>query len=403
MSFVFYDVETTGLDRRRDQILGFAAVVTDQDLVETDRFETECRLMPHVVPHPDALRRNGLGMAEIAGADRRSHFEMMCEVHRRLEAWGPALYVGYNSIAFDEEFLRQAFFLTLHPPYLTSMPGSGRADALTLVRTVACLRPGALMFGMREGRRSFRLEDMCSANEVVQGRAHTAMADAVATAELCRRAREADEETWDRFVRNSTKSAVAEIVDVEAAFLLVTFVGNDATAQVLASVATDETNGGCRLCLPVTFDHGAFSAADDHGALAMLRGADGLRRVRTNRSPVVCVLDEAPPALVSLGEARSLDLGRALRERDDLRERVLGLLRVPRRTAASYGARGHALPGPSRTARSRCDGRLPGGGMGGAPGHDARLPGPAASRGSAAADLLGAARLAGPGHEIPAR
>jgi exodeoxyribonuclease-1 len=48
VTFILYDAETTGLNRRFDQILQFAAVRTDVDLVETGRFES--RLMPHVVP-----------------------------------------------------------------------------------------------------------------------------------------------------------------------------------------------------------------------------------------------------------------------------------------------------------------------------------------------------------------
>ena len=40
MSFVVYDVETTGLNKRFDQIVQFAAVLTDTDLNVKDRIET---------------------------------------------------------------------------------------------------------------------------------------------------------------------------------------------------------------------------------------------------------------------------------------------------------------------------------------------------------------------------
>jgi exodeoxyribonuclease-1 len=43
VTFILYDVETTGLNRRFDQILQFAAVRTDVDLVETGRFERRSR------------------------------------------------------------------------------------------------------------------------------------------------------------------------------------------------------------------------------------------------------------------------------------------------------------------------------------------------------------------------
>ncbi len=60
MSFVFYDTETTGTDTWFDQILQFAAIKTDADLNELDRFEIRCRLLPHVVPSPGAMRVTGV-------------------------------------------------------------------------------------------------------------------------------------------------------------------------------------------------------------------------------------------------------------------------------------------------------------------------------------------------------
>ena len=55
MSYVFYDTETTGTDTTFDQILQFAAILTDADLRELDRFEIRCRLLPHVIPAAGAL------------------------------------------------------------------------------------------------------------------------------------------------------------------------------------------------------------------------------------------------------------------------------------------------------------------------------------------------------------
>ena len=56
MPYVFYDTETTGTETAFDQILQFAAIRTDDDLNELDRFNIRCRLLPHIVPSPGALR-----------------------------------------------------------------------------------------------------------------------------------------------------------------------------------------------------------------------------------------------------------------------------------------------------------------------------------------------------------
>ena len=56
MPYVFYDTETTGTVTAFDQILQFAAIKTDDDLNELDRFNIRCGLLPHIVPAPGALR-----------------------------------------------------------------------------------------------------------------------------------------------------------------------------------------------------------------------------------------------------------------------------------------------------------------------------------------------------------
>lgn len=68
MSFVFYDTETTGLRIGFDQIVQFAAIRTDNDLNELDRFEIRSKLLPHVVPHPTALLTNGLRIGQLTDA-----------------------------------------------------------------------------------------------------------------------------------------------------------------------------------------------------------------------------------------------------------------------------------------------------------------------------------------------
>jgi len=43
--FVFYDTGTAGINRDFGQILQFAAILTDDELVKTDQFEIRCRCL----------------------------------------------------------------------------------------------------------------------------------------------------------------------------------------------------------------------------------------------------------------------------------------------------------------------------------------------------------------------
>ncbi len=103
MAFVFYDTETTGSETFYDQILQFAAIKTDDSLNEVDRFEIRCRIQRHILPSPGALKVTGISLEQLSDPVLPSHFEMAASIHEKLTAWSPAIFVGYNSLEFDED------------------------------------------------------------------------------------------------------------------------------------------------------------------------------------------------------------------------------------------------------------------------------------------------------------
>ena len=54
-SYLFYDIETTGLNKAFDQVLQFAAVRTDNKLNELDRHSIRIKLRPDIIPSPRNL------------------------------------------------------------------------------------------------------------------------------------------------------------------------------------------------------------------------------------------------------------------------------------------------------------------------------------------------------------
>src|SRR4029079_1044062 len=108
MTYVFYDVETSGTVTAFDQILQFAAIRTDDQLNEQERFNIRCRLLPHVVPSPGALCVTGVTPDQLLDPNLPSHYEAICQIRQKLAEWSPACFIGYNSIQFDEDLLRQA-------------------------------------------------------------------------------------------------------------------------------------------------------------------------------------------------------------------------------------------------------------------------------------------------------
>ena len=168
MSFVFYATRTSGAVPSFDQILEFAAIRTDADFKELERFETTSRLLPHIVASPSFLFASRSDISRLNAPSRPSHYEMARQIRERLTGWSPSTFVGFNSIEKDEYFLRQCFYQTLHPPYLTNCDGNTRADVAKVIQASLLFRPDALRIPQAPGG-AYEI-DLCavaSANEHV--------------------------------------------------------------------------------------------------------------------------------------------------------------------------------------------------------------------------------------------
>ena len=327
MGYVFFDTEPTGLSRAFDQILHFAAIHTDHELQRLDSFEVRSRLQPHVVPHPAAMLTNRLPIERMVDRALTTHAAMVSELRRRLLAWSPAIFAGFNSIAFDEHMLRNALFQTLFPPYLTSGRGCGRADAYGLVQTACALSPGCLVVPLKpDGRRDFRLASLLAANGLGTGGAHDAMSDVAGTVELCRLVKNRSPEAWERFVRLSNKLAVAEMVDDEEGFVLTEFFGAEPFHRAVVCIGTIPGDANLRFCIDLERDPDDWRLMSDEQVHAeVARKGTPVRRVRVNGAPTLTPLDEAGELVPGLNEARSRDRARSYRAAADVCRRLIAI------------------------------------------------------------------------------
>lgn len=220
MAFIFFDVETTGADRSFDQILQFAAVLTDDDLNVVDTFEIRSRLLPHIVPSPGAMLVTGVRVEQLFDPALPSHFEMCRRIHEVMSSWSPATVVGYNSISFDEEMLRRAFYSSLLPIYLTNTGGNSRLDILPLMIATHSFAPDGLHWPVNEkGRVSFKLDRLAPANGFDHSDAHDALADVHATIHLAGLVRAHAPLIWHSAMAHRTKALATEYVEEQPAFV----------------------------------------------------------------------------------------------------------------------------------------------------------------------------------------
>jgi exodeoxyribonuclease-1 len=311
MGFVFYDTETTGTDPAFDQILQFAAIQTDFQLNELDRFEIRCQLLPHIVPAPGAMRVTKVRAARLFDSSLHSHYEMICHVRDRLLAWSPALFIGYNSLHFDEHLLRQAFYKSLHPLYLTNTNGNSRSDALRMVQAASLFAPDALIFqAADDGQLVFKLDRLAPLNGFAHDHAHDAIADVEATIFLCRRLMERAPDLWSAFMRFSQKAAVCDHVLAEPIFCLSDFYFGGPYSWLVTVIGSNPDNSSEFYIYNLDVDPaGLAELPDEELAQRLDTSPKPVRRLKANACPIIMPLENAP-AIARAAQLGSDELNR---------------------------------------------------------------------------------------------
>jgi exodeoxyribonuclease-1 len=174
------------------------------------------RAADDLLPSPEATLITGHTPPDVEheGLVEAEDFARVCE---QLSQPGTCA-VGYNSLRFDDEFLRFGLYRNFHDPYEREWKdGNSRWDLLDFLRLAHALRPDGLEWPKREdGATSFRLEDLANANGTREGSAHEALSDVRALIGLARKLRAAQPRLWDYGLALRDKRHVAGLIDVVA-------------------------------------------------------------------------------------------------------------------------------------------------------------------------------------------
>lgn len=221
MTYIFYDTETTGLETEFDQILQFAAIKTDDDFNELESFEMRSQLMPHIVPSPSGLIVTRIPISTLKDKSLPTHYEFIKNIREKLLEWSPAIFIGYNSIPFDEELIRHTFSQTLNPAYLTNTNGNKRADMLKITHATSVYSPNSINIPNNDkGRAFFKLRAIAEANGYNHDNAHEALADVRMTIQIAKLVKEKAPDVWQNMMNVSKKNDVFEIISKQPMFSL---------------------------------------------------------------------------------------------------------------------------------------------------------------------------------------
>ncbi|MDG3039812.1 exonuclease domain-containing protein [Roseicyclus marinus] len=319
MKYVFYDLETTGLSPEFDQPLQFAAIMTDEDFTEIARVNMRCRLAPHILPSPHALLVTRVSPEEILDPNLPSLLEFAERLSELIERWAPAVWIGYNSMRFDESFLRQTLYQNLLPNiYLTQSLGNARFDLMPAIHAVYLENTNILKWPTnKKGKVIFKLDRLAPFNGFDKHNAHDALGDVEATVHIAKMIASGNAQLWNELLASSCKAHVERKLESFAPQRLVARYGaQEPRAYIGCFCGYSAQNRG----------EAAFFDIEAADPTDFLDASEEVLFAAVNSSPKIIrsVATSRAPTLLSVGEPSAEQLQRAavIAAAPEFRERV---------------------------------------------------------------------------------
>ena len=286
-NFVFYDFETSSSNKSWGQIIQVGAILTNGNLEELDRYEARCRLSPSIIPEAMALIVNKSSPKMLKGANL-SHYEMIRQLVETLKRWGKVTFIGFNSIDFDEEFLRTTLFQTLEYPYLTNSNGNNRGDLLNLARAANLYYPNTLKNSISaKGNAVYKLDQMAPLNGIEHGDAHSAIGDVIATLGVAKIISKKAPSVWKASQLTTNKDSTLEVIKKELYFCTNEYFYGKSRPYIQAFVCQHPKYQWPK-CFDLKHDPSIYLDMPAEALkVAMGKNPKFLRTVRHNKHPVI--------------------------------------------------------------------------------------------------------------------
>ena len=214
-TFFFYDLETSGLKSREDRIMQFAGQRTNLELEPIgEPVNILVKMTDDALPSPCAINVTKITPQQTL-MDGISEAEFCKYVTE--EIFTPeTVAVGYNTVRFDDEFMRAVLWRNFYDPYEWQWKdGRSRWDMLDVVRLTRALRPEGITWPFREdGAPTNRLELITKLNGVKHEHAHDALSDVYATIAVAKLIREKQPKMFEYLYKMRDKREVQKLVNL---------------------------------------------------------------------------------------------------------------------------------------------------------------------------------------------
>jgi exodeoxyribonuclease-1 len=212
-SIFWYDLETSGIDPRDARIMQFAGQRTDMNLeLVGEPVNILIRMTDEILPDPDAIVLTGI-TPQATITDGMTEAEFL-DIFSSTVATPDTIFAGYNSVHFDDEFMRFLLYRNFYDPYEWQWrDGRSRWDLLDVIRMTRALRPDGISWPKDDsGKATNRLELLTASNGLAHEHAHDALNDVMACIHLSRLIRSKQPKLYDYLLDMRDKSKVAALV-----------------------------------------------------------------------------------------------------------------------------------------------------------------------------------------------
>ncbi len=290
MKYVFWDLETSTLNASYGSILQAAAICTDEDFNILDQFDLRGRMKrEYPIPSIKALLVNEVSIDQLKNHEN-SNFSLISQIQNKFLKWGEVLFIGYNSISFDDFHLRNALYQSAMPPYITNTNGNKRGDAMKLLHSAAAAYPNAFVRPLDEntGRITFRLEKFAALNDIKQLKAHDALSDVEATMGVCKLIKDKCYDVWENSLKTSSKQDLYNFIDQDKVFCATRYFRGKEYTHGLAFIAKDPTYENHAYCFDLTFDPDLIFDLNRDELKQMFKGKNKcFHMIKANEQPIL--------------------------------------------------------------------------------------------------------------------
>lgn len=202
------------------------------------------KLTPDVVPEPDAVLITGITPQQTL-VDGYTEAEFLKFFYAEV-VQPDTIFVGYNSIRFDDEFMRFLHYRNFYDPYEWHYQNNcSKWDLLDVVRMTRALRPEGIEWPFApDGKPTNRLEYLTSLNKLEHIHAHDALSDVLATIAVAKLIKTKQPELFKYLLEVRDKIKVSQVVQAGQPFVYTSGRYPSATLHTSAAVLLSPSGQG---------------------------------------------------------------------------------------------------------------------------------------------------------------